>query len=100
MTTSFKSSYSKHDAFYLRGDWLRPKFGLWDDCDPVSHAILDVVEAQNELADAFDDDAHCIDNEDAFTAVVKKRRAAGERLMRALEDRGSWPDPEMGQRHT
>jgi hypothetical protein len=30
--------------------------------------------------------------------VVKKRHAAGEKLMRALEDRDSWPDPEMGQR--
>jgi hypothetical protein len=40
-------------AFSVRGDLLRPGFGEWDSCDPVAHAILDVVEAQNELADAI-----------------------------------------------
>jgi hypothetical protein len=100
MTTCFKPSYNQHDAFYLRGDLLRPMFGMWDCCDPVSHAILDAVEAQNELADLFDDATTTgIDNEDAeFAAAVEKRHAAGERLMRALEDRGSWPDPELGRR--
>jgi hypothetical protein len=99
MTTRFKSQYSEHDAFYLRGDLLRSAFGNWDACDPVAHCILDLVEAQHELADLFVDDAeYCIQNEAAFTAAVKKRHAAGEKLMRALEDRDSWPDPEMGQR--
>jgi hypothetical protein len=39
-----------------------------------------------------------IENEAAFTAAVKKWHAAGVRLMQALEDRNSWPDPEMGMR--
>jgi hypothetical protein len=64
----------------------------------VPACILDLVEAQHELADLFVDDAeYCIENEAAFTAAVKKRHAAGEKLMRALEDRDSWPDPEMGK---
>ena len=45
MTTRFKSTYRDSDAFYLRADLLRPMFGHWDLEDPVSHAILDVVEA-------------------------------------------------------
>jgi hypothetical protein len=99
MTTPFKSQYSEHDAFYLRGDLLRSAFGKWDVCDPVAHCILDLVEAQHELADLFADDAeYSIDIEAAFTATVKKRHAAGEKLMRPLEDRDSWPDPKMGQR--
>ena len=32
---------------------LRRYFGLWDDADPVANAILDLVEAQNELAQAI-----------------------------------------------
>jgi FAD/FMN-containing dehydrogenase len=40
MTTRFKSQYSEHDAFYLRGDLLRSAFGNWDACDPVAHCIL------------------------------------------------------------
>jgi hypothetical protein len=98
MTAQFKSEYSEHDAFYTRGDLLRPQFGIWDCEDPVSSCILDLVEAQSEIADLFDDDAHCIENEAAFTAAVKKRHTAGVRLMQALEDRNSWPDPEMGLR--
>ena len=42
MTTRFKSQYSEHDAFYLRGDLLRSAFGNWDACDPVAHCILDL----------------------------------------------------------
>jgi hypothetical protein len=95
----FKSQYSDIDAFYLRADLLRPAFGNWDAIDPVCHAILDIVEAQHELADLFADDGdYGIDNEAAYTAVVKKRHAAGLALMRALENRGDWPDPQMGQR--
>jgi hypothetical protein len=100
MTTVFKSQYSEHDAFYARVDLLRPGFGNWDMCDPVAHCILDVVAAQNELADAFADDTECgiSDSEAAFKAVVEKRHAAGRKLLAALEDRDRWPDPELGLR--
>ena len=56
MTTRFKSTYRDSDAFYLRADLLCPMFGHSDLEDPVSHAILDVVEAQRELSDAISDD--------------------------------------------
>jgi hypothetical protein len=89
MTTRFKSQYSDDDAFYLRADLLRPMFGLWDCEDPVSHAILDVVEAQRELSDAIADDVcgpRSVGGNAAIKAAVEKRRAASERL---IEDRGS-----------
>jgi hypothetical protein len=95
MTTRFRSTYSEPDAFYLRADL--PQFGLWDSEDPVSHAILDLVEAQRELSDLFSDDAeYGLDCEAAFKATIKKRYAAREKLMEALADRYSWPDPDLG----
>jgi ProP effector len=98
MKTHFRSKYDTHDEFYALVDLLRPGFGNWDAFDPVARAILDIADSQTELADAFDDDAHCLGNEAAFTAAVEKRYAAGRKLIVALEDRGSWPDPELGQR--
>jgi hypothetical protein len=94
----FKAEYKQHDAFFLRGDWLRPKFGLWDDCDPVAHAILDLVEAQNELADLHEDDSAYGVDERAMAAVVHKRHLAGKKLMEDLLHRNRWPDPELGRR--
>jgi hypothetical protein len=46
----FTSEIDDTMALYLRGDLLRPDFGHWDSCDPVANAILDLVEAQTELA--------------------------------------------------
>jgi hypothetical protein len=88
MTTRFKAQYSHHDAFYLRAKLLRRAFGLWDSEDPVAHAILDLVEAQHELFDLFSDFMEFnLDSDAAFKAAVKKRYAAGKKLMEAL-DRG------------
>ena len=119
MTARFKSEY-EYDGFYERGDLLRPKFGLWDACDPVAEAILDLVEAQNELADLFDEAAakphpplppgttyeqivagefNDLPGEQVmFKAAVHKRHMAGEKLMHALPDRQNWPDPKLGAR--
>jgi hypothetical protein len=94
-TTLFKTQCDYCEMFYARGDLLRQKFGLRDALDPVAHAILDLVEAQHELADAYSDDAECGLKVD-FKAAVEKRHAAGKRLMQALEDRASWPDPTLG----
>ena len=75
-------------AFSVRGDLLRPGFGAWDSCHPVAHAILDVVEAQTELADAIMDFAECRGSEAAGEAAIQagqeNRRAAVERLARML----------------
>jgi hypothetical protein len=87
MTAHFKSNYSDAEAFQLRADLLRPMFGLWDVEDLVSHAILDVVEAQRELNDLFADDAqYGSASTGAFRAVLKKRQVAGETLLAALND--------------
>jgi hypothetical protein len=73
--------------------------GMWDADDPVAHAILDIVEAQRELADAIADYAgRGVGGHAAINAAVEKRDVAGERLEGALEDRDSWPDPMLGLR--
>ena len=77
----FQSKYSDDEAFYARADLLRPMFGMWDACDPVAHAILDIVEAQRELADAIADYAgRGVGGHAAINAAVEKRDVAGERL--------------------
>jgi hypothetical protein len=74
------------DLFFLRGDLLRPKFGLWDPCDEVAHAILDIVEAQHGLTDAIANFAEYNNdnNEAEIKAAIKEREAAGKKLMKAL----------------
>jgi hypothetical protein len=98
MREHFKSEYSDHDAFYARVALLRPGFGAWDAYDPISDIILDLVEAQSELSDLFEDGEYGLDCEAAFKAAVDKRHDAGRRLLAALEDRNSWPDPDLGRR--
>jgi hypothetical protein len=95
----FKAKYSQHDAFYLRGDLLRPAFGDWDCADPVADAILDLVEAQNEFSELFAAATEeGVTNEDAeFKMAIEKRHAAGEKFLRALVDRDAWPDPDLGR---
>lgn len=90
----FKSEYSTLDAFVLRVNILRPMFGLWDAFDPVSHAILDVVEAQRELSDLFADDAMLVrgrPSKEAFKAAFQKRETAAEHLLAVIQDRDCWP---------
>jgi len=45
----FEAEIDESTAFYLRADLLRPMFGLWDSEDPVSVAILDLVETHREF---------------------------------------------------
>jgi hypothetical protein len=81
----------------MRADWLRPMFGHWDSEDPVSHAILDVVEAQRVLSDAICPDVSGDRGGNAAVkAAIEKREAAVEKLVEAVEDRDNWPDPELG----
>jgi hypothetical protein len=61
-------------------------FGQWDCCDPVAHVILDLVEAQAELACAFDD----VGGDAAIEAALKKRRVVVEELMAAIKEHESW----------
>jgi hypothetical protein len=82
------SALAWEKAFSVRSDLLQPGFGAWDSCDPVAHAILDVVEAQTELADAIMDFAECRGSEAAGEAAIQaaqeNRRAAVKRLARML----------------
>lgn len=72
----------------MRADLLRPELGHWDAFDPVSHAILDVIEAQRELNDLFED---ALVDKAVFEAAFAKRAAAAERLHRLTWDRDAWP---------
>jgi hypothetical protein len=64
---------------------LRRYFGLWDDYDPVANAILDLVEAQNELAQAISAEQYVdIDGAPEVGPALEKRAAAAVDLMHAL----------------
>jgi hypothetical protein len=86
----FESKTSFHDAFYARGDRLRAKFGQWDCCDPVAHVILDLVEAQTELANAIDDFANYGGSEAAIRAAMAERAAVAKKLMPAIDEHENW----------
>ena len=64
---------------------LRRYFGLWDDHDPVASTILDLVEAQNELAQAISAEGYAdIDGAPEVGPALEKRAAAAVDLMHAL----------------
>jgi hypothetical protein len=85
--------------FTARGDLLCRGVGLWDACDPVAHALLDLIETQNDLAKLFDLCAsHPVENQKGlFKEAIERRHAAGEHLMAALDDRDEWPNPNLGE---
>ena len=119
MKVEFPSIYDECKAFRLRVEMLREMFGMWDPIDPVSHCILDLVEAQGELFDVIDDyrpdvvgcaspeneDPPCVRppvrpagwSDQQIRTAIAKRHAAGERLLEVLEDRDLWPDPKLGE---
>jgi hypothetical protein len=86
----FKSEIDFHDAFYDRGNSLRAKFGLWDCCDPVAHAILDLAEAQTDLANAIDDYASHNGSEAAIRAAMEKRSTVAKKLLPAIDEHEDW----------
>ena len=66
---------------------LRRYFGLWDEYDPVANAILDLVEAQNELAQAFSAEQYAdVDGAPEVGPALAKRSAAAKRLMAAINE--------------
>jgi hypothetical protein len=78
---------NSRSAFFKRADAARRMFGLWDLCDPVAHAIIALVEAQNELAAAIMADgaygARIIDCPNIGDALNQRAELAVD-LMRAL----------------
>ena len=64
---------------------LKEHFGNWDPCDPVANAILDLVEEQNKLAAAIDDDA-LYDDSAALAPARMARELAISNLHMAVEE--------------
>jgi hypothetical protein len=83
-----KMACSDFDFFVNRVDLLRQEFieTLWTDNDPVSHAILDLVEIQNMLNANAEFEGQVMSEEQAV-ALVDARQKAAEGLMKALDER-------------
>ena len=81
---------TEHDAFYARGDLLRPEFGQWDYFDPVAHILLDLCEVQTALAHAIDNFANYGDSDAAIRTAMEKRSAIAKRLMPAIDEHADW----------
>jgi hypothetical protein len=70
-----------------RRNALRRHFGLWDEYDPVANAILDLVEAQNELAQAISAGEYAdVDGAPEVGPALEKRSAAVKELMAAIDE--------------
>jgi hypothetical protein len=80
-----------HDAFYKRGEELRAGFGQWDCCDPVAHALLDLVQAQNNLAQAISDEGvYGVPN--VIKTAMDARAEAAVKLIQAVIATTGWPE--------
>jgi hypothetical protein len=60
-------------------------FGKWDMCDPVIWAILRVVQAQNDLANAIDQVVSYGVSERMIEFAIAERLEAVDALRQALE---------------
>jgi hypothetical protein len=76
-----------------RRDLLQRLQSLWSYSNgAVASAILDLIEIQNditgyhEILDGYGLDGPEAVNKDGFKATIEKRRAAGAKLMQALEE--------------
>jgi hypothetical protein len=63
-------------------------FGLWDTCDPVAHALVRAVAAQNDVQAAHDWYATCGDNRRMLEEAFKARIEAINALAAAIK---RWP---------
>jgi hypothetical protein len=69
-------------------------FGEWDMCDPVSWAILRVVQAQNDLADAIDQCANGLPPAERMRKdAIAERRAAIDALLQVFKQNPRPLDP-------
>src|SRR5215831_7292900 len=74
---------TKHVKFVVED--AKRYFGQWDMADPVVWAILRVVEAQNDLAQAIDGWVNSGLDESLLEAAIKERRDAIAALQEAIE---------------
>ena len=65
-------------------------FGLWDTEDPVTWALLRVVQAQNELANAFSVLCDYGHDPGIVRQAFKERAKAIAALQRALKEGPGW----------
>ena len=75
---------AKFKHFNLEIEDAKRHFGQWDICDPVVWAIIRVVQAQNDLADAIDQAAN-YGHKDSLGPAIAERADAIAVLQKALE---------------
>jgi len=72
MSTKYAKALEETRKYQAYVESLKPRFGLWDDCDPVARAILGLVETQNSLAAAIDDDPYVQEDGEPRHADIPK----------------------------
>jgi hypothetical protein len=72
-------------AFMFEVEDAKRYFGRWDPCDPVVWAILHVVQAQNDFADAIAQNVMYGVSKNVVEAAIKERRQAIAALQEALK---------------
>ena len=86
MDDELRALKRKQERFDFVVEDAKRYFGQWDMCDPVVWAILRVVQAQNDFADAMDQVAAYGVNGRVVEAAIEERRKAIAALQEALED--------------
>jgi hypothetical protein len=76
---------AKFKHFNLEIEDAKRHFGQWDICDPVVWAIIRVVQAQNNLADAIDQHA-TYNHQGSVEPAITERADAIAALQKALEE--------------
>jgi hypothetical protein len=74
-----------HERFEFEIEDTKRYFGQWDAYDPISWAILRVVQAQNDLAHAFDQVAIYGVNDRMLEEAFKERLEAITALQKAIK---------------
>jgi len=74
------------DRFDFEVEDAKRHFGQWDIVDPVSWAILRVVEAQSDLAHAITESVCYSGRERMVEQAIAERIAAIAALQRAIEE--------------
>jgi hypothetical protein len=79
---------AEQECFDFLAEDAKRFFGQWDICDPVSWALVHVVQAQNDLANAYDVYAWQGANMSMLETAFKERIDAIAALQKAIE---KWP---------
>jgi tetratricopeptide (TPR) repeat protein len=85
MDDELRALKREQERFHFVVEDAKRYFGEWDSCDPVVWAILRVVQAQNDFADAMNQVAAYGVNGRVVEAAIEERRKAIAALREALE---------------